>query len=185
MKIKFPRRYVYAVLFFIFMLILSIWFSLSFLIPMGKDYRKNRIILKKERLDLKRYEDFYNETSKIYDNLKAKNRNIIQAFKMDFDEQAFLKENKKYFISLNISKDDNLTQHKWYKVHKVNATSKIKSPTNFYKFLDAVNKSSWIIEVTFPIDFKREGELIHSSFKMKVYKKDDNITTVAKEKLPN
>jgi hypothetical protein len=141
------------------------------LIPMGQEYRLNKSIVKKEKADLQRYEDFYNKTLKIYNDEKSKNRHIIQAFRTTFDPQRFIKLYEKHFISLKLSKVSNPTKEKWYETYEVNTTSKIKSPKNFYNFLDAINKSEWIVGVSFPIDFSREGELIHSSFKMQVYKK--------------
>jgi hypothetical protein len=60
-------------------------------------------------------------------------------------------------------------------------TSQINSPKSFYDFLDAVNKSDWIISVNFPISFKREAEMIRSSFTMKVYAvAEDNNTSEKK-----
>ena len=57
-----------------------------------------------------------------------------------------------------------------FNVYEVNTTSQINSPKSFYDFLDAVNKSDWIIAINFPIVFKREDDKIRSSFTMKVYK---------------
>ena len=53
--------------------------------------------------------------------------------------------------------------------YEVNTTSKINSPKSFYDFLEALNKSDWIVGVEFPITFIREDKLIKSSFKMNVY----------------
>ncbi len=184
MKINFPRHIVYTVIFTIFLIFFAVWFATAKLIPMGKEYRKNRLELKKEKVDLKRYEDFYAQTLQIYNKTKTKNRHIIEAFANEFDAQKFIALYSKYFISLSLSKDQNATQNDWYEVYEVKTTSKIKSPTNFYDFLDAINKSDWIVGVTFPIDFEREGELIHSSFKMQVYKKIKDKTSTEPKAQP-
>ena len=181
MKISFPRHIVYLSVFTIFMIIFAIWFSLEKLIPMGKEYRKNRLILKKERIDFERYEEFHKKTLTTYNETKTKNRNIIEAFKNSFDPQRFKQEYQKYFIDLTLSKSSPAHQTKWYEVYEVNTTSKIKTPKNFYDFLEAINKSEWIVGVTFPIKFSRQGELIHSSFKMQVYKKAPEQKTPNKE----
>jgi hypothetical protein len=49
--------------------------------------------------------------------------------------------------------------------------------------LDDLNKGDWIIGVNFPINFVRDGEMIKSSFTMKVYtnNKDKNATASASE----
>ncbi len=181
MKISFPRHILYLTLFSIFMIIFTIWFAMDKLIPMGKEYRKNHIKLKKEKIDLARYQDFYDKTLKHFNQTKAKNRHIIEALENRFDPTRFKTKYGKYFIDLSLSKISDANQSKWYEIYEVQTTSKIKSPTNFYNFLEALNKSEWIIGVTFPIDFTREGELIHSSFKMQVYKKSDETNSTANE----
>ena len=64
-----------------------------------------------------------------------------------------------------------------FSVYEVNTTSEITSPKNFYNFLEAVNKSDWIVGVNFPITFKRDGEIISSSFTMKVYENNQELNT--------
>jgi hypothetical protein len=77
----------------------------------------------------------------------------------------------------NSSKDDEFISY------EVNTSSQISSPKSFYDFIEALNKADWIIGVNFPITFKRDGELIQSSFTMKVYRSDKN-TTKEKENTP-
>jgi len=158
------------------LIIFAIWFATVKLIPMGKDYRKNKIILKKEQVDLQRYEDFHKQTLQTFNETKQKNRHIIQAFENKFQSKKFIAIYSKYFIDLKLSKAQQSQKNQWYEVYDVNTTSKIKSPKNFYDFLDALNKGEWIVSVDFPIHFQREGELLHSSFSMKVYKKSPQTT---------
>ena len=178
MKISFPRHILYLTLLSIFLLIFAIWFATQKLIPMGKEHRANRIILKKERLDLARYREYHDKTKQLYNETKSKHRHIIEAFETPFDMQRFKSEYGKYFIELSLSKLGDSNTSKWYEIYEVQTLSKIQSPVSFYDFLSAINKSAWIVGVTFPIDFTKEGELIRSSFKMQVYKKvsDENAT---------
>ncbi len=177
MKISFPRHLLYLTLFSIFMIVFAIWFATEKLIPLGREYKKERLTLKKEKIDLQRYQDFYDNTLSIYNQTKRKNRNIIEAFETPFDAQKFQKKYTKYFIELHLSKVVPDKKEKWYEIYEVNTTSKLKSPSGFYRFLDSLNKSDWIVGVTFPIRFVREGELIHSSFRMHIYKKNDEKNT--------
>ena len=182
MKISFPRHILYLTIFSIVMIIFAIWFATAKLIPMGKEYRKNRITLKKEKIDLQRHQEFYDQTLALFNKTKTKNRHIIEAFENRFDPERFKSKYGTYFIDLSLSKADDINKTEWYETYEVQTTSKIKSPTNFYDFLTAVNKSEWIVGITFPIKFVREGELIHSSFKMHVYKKvNENNTTKTKK----
>ncbi len=183
MKINFPRHTVYTISFTIFLIIFAVWFAVGVLIPEGKDYRKNKTLALKERTNLKRYDTFYNKTLSIYNKQKTKNRHILEALQTDFNSKKFIKQYQKYFITLSLSKVHQKHKTDIYDTYEVNTTSKIKSPINFYNFLDAINKSPWLIEITFPISFTRDGELIHSNFKMQIYKKskDTNLSSVKKE----
>lgn len=152
------------------LLILVMVFSFAVLIPKGKDYRMDRSELIQESRQLRQINDFFIETQVILDKLTTDNRHIITAFDMKFNQDRFVKQHKKFFASLEVSKMKKLDTKEEFDVYEVNASSEISSPTSFYNFLEAVNKSDWIIGINFPIDFKREAELINSSFTMRVYK---------------
>ena len=178
MKIKISRHYLYIFLISFFLLLFVFVFSFTVLIPEGQDYREARLELRKENLALRKYQDFYDTTLKTLKDLQSKNRHIITAFDTTFNPKRFEKQHKVFFSSLSISKISRVKDEDEFATYEVNTTSQISSPTNFYDFLDALNKSDWIIGVNFPINFKRDGEMIKSSFTMKVYanNKDKNST---------
>jgi hypothetical protein len=153
------------------LLIIVFVFAFLFLIPKGKEYRIERIAMKKEFKIKKKYQEWYDETYEQLQTLRNENKSIIEAYENEFDTDRFIQKNKNCFETLNISKktliDDNTSR---FSIYEVNATSKIDSPQNFYTFIEQVNKSDWIVKVNFPIHFEREGNLIRSSFKMRVYK---------------
>lgn len=171
MKIDFTRQNLYLLGLSVFLLIFVLVFSFSVLIPKGKEYRIKRNDLRKDRLELKQINNFSDETVDMLQKLQTDNRHIITAFDTEFDVQRFEKQHKSFFSSLKLSKKSKIANEDDFTVYEVNTTSQISSPKSFYNFLDAVNKSDWIIGVNFPIDFKREGEIISSSFTMKVYGK--------------
>ena len=178
MKSSISRQHIYLMVFSLVLFIFVIIFSFAVLIPEGKEYRMKRVELKKASKELREYEYFYEETLDTYKSLQAKNRTIISAFDATFNPYRFEKQHKKYFSELIVSELNATALDNDFVVYEVNTTSQINSPKNFYDFLDAVNKSDWIIGVNFPINFKRDGELILSSFTMKVYcnNKESNST---------
>lgn len=169
MNTNIPRHYLYLSLISVLLLIFVIIFSFKVLIPKGKEYRVQRVEYKQELKEYQRYQLFYDETLSVLKELQSKNRRIIQAFDKPFNPQRFEKQHKTFFSNFTISKIDKSEDEEGFATYEVNTTSKINSPANFYDFLDAINKSDWIIGVNFPIEFKREGEMINSSFTMKVY----------------
>lgn len=179
MKINISRPNIYLLSLSVALLIFVLIFAFALLIPAGKDYRNKKADLKKVNLELRKYENFRNDVLERLTELKTDNRHIIAAFDKNFDAQRFEKMHKTYFKSLSVSKMGKMSTAEKFSVYEVMTTSQINSPKSFYDFLDAVNKSDWIISVNFPIVFKREAQMIHSSFTMKVYgiSKDTNTTT--------
>ena len=180
MKVNISRQNIYLLALSLVLLIFVLLFSFLVLIPKGKEYREQRSELRKENLKLKRYEDFNSDTYELLKKLQSKNRHVITAFKNEFNPDRFEKKNKDYFSSLVISKKVyTKSKEDEFSVYEVNTTSHISSPKSFYNFLDSINKSDWIIKVNFPINFKREDDMIKSSFTMRVYKvKDSNSSEV-------
>ena len=181
------RQSIYILILSFFLLIFVLIFSLVWLIPLGKDYREQRTKLSYERADLRRWQNFDAETFNALKTLQSDNRHIITAFENGFDEKRFVKRYSKLFNSLQLSKASKKDNIEIFEVYEVITSSQISSPATFYEFLDEVNKSDWIIGVNFPIEFKRDGEVITSSFTMKVYcndrgdSKDSNTSKLAQK----
>ena len=176
---KIPRQYIYLIVVTLFLFIFVLFFSFALLIPTGKEYRIKKVALKKSNKELFEYQEFYDETLDKLKTMQSQNRTIIQAFDTTFNPQRFEKMNTKYFSSLHLTKLNFRGKESAFAVYEVNTTSEINSPTKFYKFLDAINKSDWIIGVNFPITFHRDQRMIQSSFTMKVYcnNKESNETS--------
>ncbi|MBU1658650.1 hypothetical protein KKG72_06310 [bacterium] len=178
MNINISRQNIYLLILSMFLLVFVVFFSFLILIPKGKEYREQRLEMKKENRDLGRYQEFNDETLEILKKLQADNRHIINAFDNSFNAERFEKQHHSYFNSLTLSPQVKSVDEDEFEVYEVNTTSHINSPKSFYDFLDAINKSDWIIGINFPINFKRDAEMIKSSFTMKVYsiKNDLNST---------
>ncbi|MFT5836497.1 MAG: hypothetical protein ACI9RG_001404 [Sulfurimonas sp.] len=169
MKISISRQSIYLLFLSISLLIFVLIFSFSVLIPKGKEYREQRNLLNKDRMEVRRYEDFSNSTLDKLKELQAKNAHIITAFDNSFNSERFEKQHSLHFTTLKLSKKKPLENEDEFAVYEVNTTSSINSPQSFYAFLDSINKGDWVIGINFPINFKRDHELITSSFTMRVY----------------
>lgn len=176
MKINLTRQSIYLLAVSIFLLIFVLVFSFAVLIPKGKEYRVKRTALQKENLELRQLNTFADETEGMLQKLQSDNIHVISAFDTEFSAKRFENKHKSFFNTLSVSQKIKIADEDDFTVYEVNTTSEISSPKSFYDFLEAVNKSDWIIGINFPIDFKRDGEIISSSFTMKVYSnnKDSN-----------
>jgi len=180
---KITRQGIYILIISTFLLTFVLIFSFSSLIPEGKEYRKQRTQLLDQRKDLRRYQNFEAQTFDILKKLQSDNRHIITAFDKEFSPERFIKKYKSSFNSLSLTKVKILDPEEDFCVYDVKTSSQISTPAVFYKFLDEINKSDWIVAINFPIEFKREGEVLNSSFKMKVYSnlKDSNTSKLVKK----
>jgi len=169
MNIEVSRQNLYLLILSVILLIFVLFFSFLVLIPQGKQYREKRVQIKKEEGELKVQKNYNNDTTEVLKTLRNENKNIIASFANTFDAKRFKKLHGGYFSELVILKTPDEYKKDNFSVYSVKAVSKINSPKTFYNFLDAINKTEWIISINFPIDFKRDGEVISSTFTMKVY----------------
>ncbi len=178
MKIEVSRQNLYLLILSVALLIFVLFFSFLVLIPQGKQYREKRVQIKKEEAELKVQKKYNEDTTNVLKELRSDNKHIISAFANTFETKRFKKLHDNYFSELVISKEPTESDKDGFSVYSVKAVSKINSPKTFYNFLDAINKTEWIISINFPINFKRDGEVISSSFTMKVYSNlvDMNLT---------
>jgi len=168
-KFHISRQMIYILALAVVFLMIVFIFAFAFLIPSGKAYRVARLDVKKVSYQV---DTIQNEYDKVYAHLKTlqtDNRHVLTAYKSIFNPERFIKMNRPYFKSFTLSKLSAHSQEDEFAVYEVNTSSLIESPQGFYDFLDGVNKSDNIIGVNFPIDFKRDANLIKSSFTMHVY----------------
>ncbi len=169
MNLRISRQSIYLLSLAFVLLLIALLFSFLVLIPAGKDYRVKRMDRNKQAQVLAQYQAWHDETFNTLKELQSKHKHVITSFDNRFDPDRFVKTNRHYFQSLQLSEVTQGTEKAPFSVYEVNTTSRIGSPENFYGFLEGINKSDWIIGINFPVHFKREQDLILSSFTMKVY----------------
>jgi len=163
------RQTVFLLTFSALLFISIIMFALLVLLPGGKNYRIKRTVALKHGVELRQLETFEKEIEEKLQNIKSDNRHVMEAISNKFDKKRFITKYKTYFQSLKLSEKKAIDSQDGFKVYDVNTISSINSPKHFYNFLEAVNKSDWIIKINFPITFKRDRKIIESSFSMRVY----------------
>lgn len=178
MKINISRQNLYILILSLFLFLFVLLFAFLLLIPEGKEYRIQRAQLKKISNDVRSFDNFNSETLELLKKLQGDNRHIITAFDSSFSVEKFQKQHVGYFNSLSIAPKAKSSDEEGFTTYDVNTTSQMNSPKSFYDFLEAINKSDWIVGINFPIEFKREDEMIRATFSMKVYSnpKDANLS---------
>lgn len=169
MKISISRQNLYLLIVTLFFMIFTLVFGFLVLIPEGKAYREQKIELQENFVDLRSLETHNSEREEKLKTLQGDSRNVILAFENSFSEERFIKQNSHFFHTLNLLKLPHAKMEEGFVSYEVNASSYINSPKSFYDFIESLTKGESIIQVEFPIHFKRDANLIYSSFTMKVY----------------
>lgn len=151
-------------------------FTFLVLVPTGKEYRQTRILYKKALAENNQIQEEHDQKLATMKELKSKNRHVLNSFSNIFNPKLFVEKNQKFFKKLDINEVKFKEDQADFKVYEVNAVSSLASPKSFYDFLQAINKSDYIIKVDFPINFVRKHDLITANFNIRVYKAvKDNI----------
>lgn len=166
-----PRQYLYLLIVSVLLFGLLLWFSIDSIIPLGKEYRKQKLAMQSVSNRVEKLSLTQNSIQNSYNKFSKKHQAVLAAFDNSFNAGKFIKINKQYLKKITLTKLQKDKQLDTFDTYKVDAVSKIDSPENFYKFLHKINHEGWIIKVEFPIHFQRDHNLIDLDFTMRVYKR--------------
>ena len=170
-KIDFMKLLLFLIIF------LVVTFGLIFIliIPNIKEHRMLKAEHKRVLVHKTRVENLFLEREAELSKLKAENVHIIGAFKHPFTQEEFLRYAGKFFNQVSLMEVTKSDYKKEFVEYELNVTSTLKTPSNFYNFLEGLNRYSSIVQADFPINLESNKESISSTFKIKVY--DLNATT--------
>jgi hypothetical protein len=155
------------ILFYLIALFLAIFL---FIIPMVKSYKQTRKANVRERLAFTQLRD---DHDMVYEKLKAlqqKHRKAISAFETPWNEKAFVQKAERFFLAITLKPLDTNRSDPQYRIYEINARTRMDSPQNFYRFIEAIPNFSHVIEADFPIAFRSVGrDEIEGVFNIRVY----------------
>ncbi|ANE32993.1 hypothetical protein [Campylobacter hyointestinalis] len=155
----------YALLF----IVVCIVMVFAFLVPSIKDYKNAKINNNDKAVNLYKIEQVYNGEYLNLKNLKQKNEKPLDAISSRFNEIKFVAQTGRFFSNVKLFGLPKENKDEKFLRYELNVTGSIKSPQNFYNFLNFVNEYENIIKVDFPISMQSDGNRIDTSFKIKVY----------------
>lgn len=153
------------------MVFIIITFSFVFLliIPNVKEHRVLQAEYKRVLVHKTRVENLFLEREAELSKLKAENVHIMGAFKHPFTQEEFIRYAGTFFNQVSLTEVTKSDYKKEFVEYELNVTSTLKTPTNFYNFLEGLNRYSSIVQADFPIHLESGKENISSTFKIKVY----------------
>ncbi|MDX1810071.1 MAG: hypothetical protein R3331_11080 [Sulfurospirillaceae bacterium] len=163
-------NYVKMLIFFAVFILITIVLLFSLIVPNVKQYRSARSEYNRASAYKAKVDSVLASREKELKNLKTKNKKIFDSFKHDFSKKEFVSFANQFFSHVSLKETQQSDYKKEFKVYELNVTSSLKTPVNFYKFLDGLNRYKNIVQADFPIELRATGDFIRSSFKIKVYK---------------
>ncbi len=172
---KIPKIKVYGIdviknfLFFFFYIILTLFIIATILAPSVKLFKKTKNYYFQIKENFETTQKEYQQLFSQLQSLKEKNKKIINNLQNHFNINDFKLFAKKYMQIISIQKQKTLPYKEKFITTSYLITAKIKSPEDFYKFIDALKNYKNLIRVYFPFDFVKEKNEIKLTFKIEVY----------------
>lgn len=174
-KFKIPKIKIYGIdvvknsLFFFFYIILSLLIIAFILAPSVKLFKKAKAQYFQAQSQFDKTKEEYQTLLKEVEKLKTTNKRIINALNREFNPDNF-KLFARDFMQIHSIKKEKTSPYKdkfIYTTYLISAT--IKSPKNFYDFIDAAKNYKNIIRVYFPFNFVKNKNDINLTFRIDVY----------------
>ncbi|MBP1681472.1 MAG: hypothetical protein H6Q35_1811 [Proteobacteria bacterium] len=156
-------------IFLMVFIIITFTFVFLLIIPNVKEHRILQAEYKRVLVHKTRVENLFLEREAELSKLKAENVHIIGAFKHPFTQEEFMRYAGKFFTQVSLMEVTKSDYKKEFVEYELNVTSTLKTPSNFYNFLEGLNRYSSIVQADFPIHLESTKESISSTFKIKVY----------------
>jgi len=174
-KFKLPKIKIYGIdviknaLFFSFSVILTLIIIAFIIAPSIKTFKYAKIQYFSNQQTFTQVQKQYKQILNNLDILKNKNQKIITALQRKFNKKNFILFAKNYMQIKNIKElNSSVYKEKFLKTPYL-ITALIKSPENFYKFVDNIKNYKNVIKVYFPLDFEKNGEEINLTFKIECF----------------
>ncbi|MDD3324682.1 MAG: hypothetical protein PHN38_06145 [Sulfurospirillaceae bacterium] len=153
------------------MAFIIIFLSMTFflIVPNIKEYRAQQSSYKKAYVQKTRVQNVLSEREDELKKLKTQNRKVLESFAYKFNSEDFISYASGFFSKVKLVEVAKGEFKKEFTEYELDVTSSLKTPTNFYNFLEGLNGYMNIIQVDFPIHLESDQENISSIFKIKVY----------------
>ena len=164
-KIDIVKLLIYLLVF----IVMTLFMILFFIVPNVKEYRASNAVYKKAFVHKTRVENILGDRNVEFSDLNIENRRSITSFMHKFSTNNFIKYAGKFFTQVSLVEVNKKAHKKEFVEYELNVSSSLKSPTNFYIFLEGLNRYENIVQADFPILMESNASKISSAFTIKVY----------------
>lgn len=164
-KIDIVKLLMYLLVFIVVTLVMILFV----IAPNVKEYRTSKTVYEKAYVHKIRVESILADRNIELNNLNNENKHVITSFMKKFSTANFKKYAGKFFTQVSLVEVDKKTHKKEFVEYELKVSSSLKSPSNFYLFLEGLNQYENIIQADFPIRMESNASKISSTFTIKVY----------------
>lgn len=156
-------------LFFLLFVVVSMGMILGLIVPDVREYKQSKSALATEQVTTKRVYEILLKREDELVSLRTDNRKILEAFSNTFNEKNLIQHARNFFEAASLEKKDESSFEEDFIVYELTVTSYLKTPTQFYNFLESLSRFEAIIRTDFPIEMWVEDGKINAVFNIKVY----------------
>lgn len=156
---------IYIVIF----LAISSFMIFVFIVPNIKEYRQIEATYTSSQNALLKIQKNFETTFGELTDIQKTNEFTLKSLNNKFNEISFMAFASKYFDNVNLNELPKTDSNDEYYRYELNVTSAMNTPSKFYNFLDDLKNYDNVVKVDFPINMKSEGNLIHTTFNIRIY----------------
>ena len=139
-------------------------------VPLVKSYRHTKTLYIRQKSEFGRLSEDHKSVLSRLKNLQEKNRKLIQAFDNRWDRKAFEKMAGRYFKTFSLTAAEGNLSIPHFVIYKFRAQTTMKTPQNFYRFIDELGTMPYVVLIDFPIAFESHGgDIIEGVFRIGVH----------------
>lgn len=141
----------------------------SFIVPNIKEYRQIEATYASSQHALLKIQKNFENTLSELNNIEKTNEFTLKSLNNKFNEISFIAFASKYFDNVNLNELPKTDENDEFYRYELNVTSAMNTPSKFYNFLDDLKTYDNIVKVDFPINMKSQGNLINTTFNIRIY----------------
>ncbi|OQX59652.1 MAG: hypothetical protein B5M52_02735 [Helicobacteraceae bacterium 4484_230] len=139
------------------------------LVPEGKEYRNLEIQVQEIDAEVSRLQMRYDSYYDRHRRLQEEHQAVVEALENSFDKETLMEMLKRDVTALDLDVQERFDDSRGMYMRKAEVKARFKSPKNFYRLIEVINSSEWIMSVKKPIIFERVGDEINATFGIEIY----------------
>lgn len=142
---------------------------LVFMLPALNNYKSAKLRLNSQNSVNHSIEQKLAQSEQILANLQTENKKIFAQFDKKFDINTMRKFLEQFFDNVKIEELEITLPKEEYLAKKLHIKALMKSPEQFYTFMENIRDYENILAVQTPLKLQSQGQNIDFEFDMKIY----------------